>query len=45
MHALIEFLQDIGSNFVEFFNIRQQTDLPRDEDTAAEDGDIPDTGP
>ncbi|HEY6568257.1 MAG TPA: hypothetical protein VI341_12140 [Actinomycetota bacterium] len=36
MHALLEFLQDIGSNFVEFFNIRQQTDLPRTQDSTDE---------
>jgi hypothetical protein len=28
MHAFIEFLQEIGSNFVEFFNIRRQTHGP-----------------
>ena len=33
MHALLEFLQDIGPKFVEFFNIRQQTDLPRTQDS------------
>jgi hypothetical protein len=39
MHALLEFLQDIGSSFVEFFNIRLQTDLPRSESTIHEDED------
>ena len=39
MHALLELLQDLGSNFVEFFNIRRQTDLPRTQSTvdAADD--------
>jgi hypothetical protein len=37
LHALIDFLQEIGSNFVEFFNVRRQTHEPSSPDTT--DGD------
>jgi hypothetical protein len=37
MQSLLEFLQDTGSNFVEFFNIRQQTDKPASPDSTGDD--------